>query len=187
MTRLQRAVLTAVAGLLLAFSLLVSVGCGLPQDGEDAAGDAAQAALGVGGELLEGDVIGEIGKDYRTQWFTFNVISVTKVAEYAGITAQPESELIDVVIYEKNIFNKNIPMGAPDFYMDAPSLTDFISPMEPADDSMMPMQFELAPGESASYHMLYEVPVDTPDLVLQYIEVDELGTEGATFTININL
>jgi hypothetical protein len=157
---------------------------------EQAADTAANAVSTAGralGQLLEGDVTGEIGKDYRTEWFSFNVASVEEVSEYAGYTPAEGYTLVDVVVSETNIFESAIPMGTFDFYMDSDSFMDYIFPLDPLDDSMMPLEFELAPDESVQYHMVYEIPVERDGLALMYTEIDEDEVEHATFTIKLNL
>jgi predicted small secreted protein len=173
----------AAVAVLISLNLVVLAGCNTVGDVVNDVGQGVSDALG---QLISGDVTGEVGKDYRTQWFSFKVDSITKVDEYTGITALPGNELIDVVITEKNIFDESIPMGTWDFYVDAPSFPEYIFPLDPVDDTMMPLDFELAPDESATYHMVFEVPVDTTDLVLVYVEIDETESIGATFTIKID-
>lgn len=173
----------------LLLSLLISLSaCGksVEQIADGAAGAVSSAGRALG-QLLEGDVKGELGKDYRTRWFSFNIESVEEVPEYAGYVAGEGNLLVDVLITETCIFEDPIPMGTYDFYMDVDWYEDYIYPIDPLDDSMMPDDFELAPGETVEYHMVYEIPTDTAGVVLMYTEVDEDETEHATFTIPLNL
>jgi hypothetical protein len=177
-----------VAAVLFLSVILSFSACG--QKVEQAADTAAGAISSAGralGQLLEGDVTGEIGKDYRTEWFSFNIASVEEVSEYAGYTPTEDYTLVDVIVSETCIFDQAIPMGTFDFYMDSDSFEDYIYPLDPLDDSMMPLEFDLAPDESVQYHMVYEIPVERDGLVLMYTEIDESDTEHATFTINLNL
>jgi hypothetical protein len=178
----------ACAAVLLLSVMLSLSACS--QKVEEAADTAANAVSSAGrtlGQLLEGDVTGEIGKDYRTEWFSFNIVSVEEVAEYAGYTPAEGFALIDVIISETCAFEEAIPMGTYDFYMDSDVFEEYIYPLDPLDDSMMPADFELAPDESVEYHMVYEIPAERDNLVLMYTEVDEDDVEHATFTINLNL
>ncbi len=134
-------------------------------------------------QALSGDVTGEVGKTYKTDWFEFNIKSITKVDTYAGYKAADGNQLYDVLVYEKNIFDEDIPMGTSDFYFDAETFEEYIYPIDPIDNTMMPGEFMLKPKDTAEYHMIYEIPADTVDPKLMYTEIDENDTQGATFTI----
>lgn len=145
--------------------------------------DSVNNALDAVGQLLSGDVTGEVGKNYSTQWFTFNVKSIETVAEYAGYTPAEGNKLIDVVVTEKNIFGEEIPMGTIDFYLDEDSFEEYVFPIAPLDDTMMPEEFGLAANETVEYHLIYEVPEDISAMNFMFTEFDESETVGATFTI----
>lgn len=145
---------------------------------------AAEAAA----QMINGDVTGEIGELYSTAWFEFTVKSIERVDSYAGYSPADDMQLIDVVINEKNIFEDEIPMGTFDFYIDENAdAADYWVPLEPRDDTMMPEEFYLAVGESAEYHMVFEVPAEYNDLNLVYVEIDEDDGIGATFTIKFTV
>jgi len=137
-------------------------------------------------QAVTGDVTGEIGTTYSTQWFEFNVESIEFVSEYAGYTPEEGNTLIDVVVTEEGTFDEPVPMGTYDFIIDQESFEEYVYPLDALDDTMMPDEFELAKGETVTYHMVFEVPENTEGLFLFYTEIDESDTEGATFTININ-
>jgi hypothetical protein len=137
------------------------------------------------GSYLKGDVTGEVGKRYSTKWFQFTVKSVEKTQEYAGYEAEDENILVDVVVTERCTFDETTDMSKDDFYLDEESFPDYIFPIDPFDDSMMPAEFQLEPKEEREYHMVYEIPADTTGLKLVYIEQDIEGNIGATFTINV--
>jgi hypothetical protein len=136
--------------------------------------------------LIKGDVTGEIGKAYLTQWFNFSVLSIDRVKEYSGYKPEEGNILIDVEIAELCTFGKPIEMGTNDFFMDSDSFLEYVYPIAPVDDTMMPENFTLRPKEKATYHMVYEVPEGADDLRLVYIEVDTENNKGSTFTIKIN-
>lgn len=139
----------------------------------------------VKAHFLSGDVNGKIGKTYSTAWFEFTINSIEEISEYEDYTPAEDSVLYDVVINEKNICQEKIFMGTYDFYMESSALSDPIFPLDPLDENMMPTQFGLAVDEVAEYHMVYEIPANVPDLALMFVEVDENGKEGSTFTIDI--
>jgi hypothetical protein len=147
-------------------------------------GDSVRQAAA---RILSGNVTGEVGITYGTEWFEFTVHSIDEVAEYAGYAPEDGYLLYDVLITEKNTYDAPIPMGTPDFYMDAESFDGYtVYPLDPMSDEMMPLEFELAEDESAEYHMVYEVPEDAAGLKLVYVEVGEDDYEGVTFNIPIN-
>ena len=171
--------------------LLVLTSCSKASDLIDSASSAVNSGLDNATSALDnflsGDTIGEVGKTYSTQWFSFNVKSITAVDEYAGYTAADGMQLIDVVVQEKNIFDQTIPMGTADFFTDEATWPDYIYPMDPLDDTMMPIEFDLAVGETVEYHLIYEVPEGFNSMMLVYVEYDITETEGATFTINFTI
>jgi hypothetical protein len=160
----------------LAFALS---GCG--NSVRQAALDTAKSVV----EMLSGDVTGEVGKTYATQWFEFTVQSIDEVSEYAGYTPGDGYTLYDVLITETGTFDEASPMGTFDFYMDAPSFEEYIYPLDPVSDDMMPLEFDLEPKETVEYHMVYEIPSDVSGLNLMYTEVDAEDNEGVTFNIPI--
>lgn len=166
-----------IAALILTFVLSLT-GCNTA-----AIQDGVNNAMSAMDDIISGDVSGEIGKTYSTQWFRFNIKSIEAVSEYAGYSPAEGNQLIDVVVTEKNIFDDKIIMGTLDFYVDEISFEEYVYPMAPLDDTMMPEEFYLAVNESVEYHMVFEVPADIKSLNLLYTEIDENDNEGATFTI----
>jgi hypothetical protein len=166
----------------LVFSLIllfVLSGCG--NSVKDVALGAAESVV----ELLSGDVTGETGKTYSTQWFKFTVHSIDEVSAYAGYTPPDGYTLYDVQITETGAFHEASPMGTFDFYMDAPTFVDYVFPIDPLSDEMMPLEFDLEPNQTVDYHMVYEVPVNVVDLQLMYTEVDAEENVGVTFNIPV--
>ncbi|MDR2771530.1 MAG: hypothetical protein LBB57_05795 [Clostridiales Family XIII bacterium] len=167
-------------GSMVVLSLALALsGCG--NSVKEVARNAAQSVV----EMLSGDVVGEIGKAYGTQWFEFTIKSIGEVSEYAGYAPEEGYTLYDVLVTETGTFDEASPMGTFDFYMDAPSFSDYIYPLDPLSDEMMPLEFDLDTDETVEYHMIYEIPIDTAGLNLMYTEVDEDENEGITFSIPI--
>jgi hypothetical protein len=164
------------AALLLGFTLM---------SGESAASSVLDTINSAVDKLLTGSVTGEVGKTYSTQWFRFSVSSIEKVKKYADYSPQEGNILVDVLIAEQCTFDRPIEMGSYDFFVDAESFEEYVYPLDPLDDTMMPKSFELAPNEKAEYHAVFEVPEDVTGLKLVYIEIDEKENEGATFTVEI--
>jgi hypothetical protein len=159
--------------------MLALSGCG--NSVREAALNTAQSVV----EMLSGDVTGEVGKPYATQWFEFTVQTIEEVSEYAGYVPEEGNTLYDVLITETGTFSESSPMGTFDFYMDAPSFRDYIYPLDPLSSEMMPLEFDLNPDQTVEYHMVYEIPADASGLKLMYTEVDEEENEGVTFNIPI--
>ena len=138
-------------------------------------------------KMIQGNINGEVGKVYATQWFQFVIESIEAVDSYAGYAPEDGYILVDVFISEKGTFadEESSPMGTFDFYMDSDTFSDYIYPLDPFDGTMMPLEFDLARDEIVSYHMVYEIPEGVTDLKLMYTEVNVESSKGATFVIKI--
>lgn len=157
---------------------------------------AVDGAAGAVASFLSGDVTGEIGKSYKTEWFTFSVDSIQIVEEYkgelptAGYIEADEYVFLDVVVTEKNTWEarEEIPMSDSDFYLTVEGHEDIqVWSEDPWDDSMMPNQFYLNADEEVTYHLVFAVPKDAVSLNFVYVEIDENNTTHATFTIKHTL
>jgi len=170
--------------LLFAFALIL---VGLAGCGRDIISfrDPAEKRREAISEFIDKDVAVETGETYKTEWFEFTIHSIDKVKSYAGYEAKDGNRLYKVLVTEKNIADKAIPMGSFDFYMDAPAFEEYIWALAPLDDTMMPESFELEPGEVVQYVMIFEVPVKTDKLALVYTESYDGGGDGATFSIPV--
>lgn len=148
--------------------------------------EAVTAVSNTVAQILKGNVKGEIGKTYSTQWFEFTVKSIEKVDSYAGHEPNEGFELYSVLLNEKSTFDDEIPMGTFDFYMDADSFEEPIFPIDPLDNTMMPLEFTLNKGDVVEYYMIYEIPAGAEGMKLCYTEIDESEAEGVLFTITVN-
>jgi hypothetical protein len=144
-------------------------------------------AAGFGYSKMQGrgTVICEVGREYKTRWFNFTVDSIRRVEKYAGYEPDEDFVLIDVLISEKCTFPGTTVMSTSDFYVDAEEFDEYMWPIEPIDDTMMPEEFEMKRNDSAQYHMVYEVPEDTSGLRLVYEETDEKGKVYRTFAFDV--
>ena len=170
------------AVLLLAVLLLMQAACG---GGGNIVEDTVQDLVG---RYITGDVTGKTGKEYDTQWFSFTVESIKAVDEYAGYTADEGNQLYDVVVTETGTTaGQVLPMGTFDWVMDETSWPEYVWPLDPIEgrDEMMPLEFDLANGESVTYHMVFDVPVTASGLNLIYREIDTEDTVHLTFTISV--
>ncbi len=151
--------------------------------------------LGLGGcgvgdqvaQLISGNVTGEVAKEYQTKWFTFTVESMSIGDTYEGYTAGAGNTLLIAHITETNTSGQSQPFGTFDWYVTPDSTTpeDFIYPLDPLNDNMMPLEVYLQDGETLSCDVVIEYPADLSNPHLMYIEVDEHGDTYTTFKIPV--
>jgi len=165
--------------LLVAVSMAATLGlagCSSNGGGNDISNAVAQ--------LLEGDVTGQIGKEYKTQWFTFTINSMSTNSSFAGYTAASGNKLVIANITLTNIFGSSQPFGTYDWFVLGDN-TDEIYPLSPLNDKMMPESFSLNDKETVTYDVVIEFPEDLKNPYFMYTEIDEKGTAGTTFKIPI--
>lgn len=127
-----------------------------------------------------------IGQEYQTKWFSFQVHSIDKVASYTGYSPEAGFVLYDVLLSITNTYEQSQPFGTYDWYMDEVDWPSYIYPLDPLGEEMMPDDFELAAGQTAQYHMLFEVPDEKQGLQLIYQETDYNDNLYNTYVIQIN-
>ncbi len=158
--------------------------------GLTACDSVSNAVAGVGQGLVQeitGHATGEVGKSYKTQWFTFSVNSLDAVTEFEGSTAPDGYVFLVADVTEKNTWeaDESIPMYASDFELVVGDETFFAE--IPWSENMMPEEFELAPDEEITAPVAFLIPADTKDVKFIYVEIDENNDVGVTFTINHTL
>ncbi|MCL2376381.1 MAG: hypothetical protein FWC76_03180 [Defluviitaleaceae bacterium] len=128
----------------------------------------------------------EVGRVHTTWWFNFTIHSAEAVYSYAGHTAAYGHQLWEVVITQTGTFIDPIPMGTFGWFMDDNSFRADIFPHMGFEgrDEMMPEDFWLNRGQSKTHTMLFEVPSDTTNLTLNFIEIGQIET-GARFMLNL--
>jgi len=179
--------LKSLASLLaMALVLIFLAGCGDIISFSDPAVRRRETRRATIADFLSGDVTGETGETYQTRWFDFTIHSIDEVDSYAGHDAQEGYQLYKVQASLKNTSDDAIPMGTFDFYMDDPAFEEFIWPIAPLDDTMMPEQFDLELGEIVQYIMIFEVPAKTTELALVYTEFSENEYIGTSFIIFVD-
>lgn len=171
----------AVLVALCMVSTLSLTACGVGEQVQQATDDAIEAVA----QMIDGEVTGEIGTEYTTKWFTFTVDSMSTSYSYGDYTAEAGNILVIAHITEKNISGATQPFGTFDWFVDDTTLADYIYPLEPMNDDMMPESFELSDGETASYDVVIEFPEDLANPFLMYIEADDQGSTYDTFMIPI--
>ena len=137
---------------------------------------------------VSGNIIGQVGTTYATRWFDFTFNSMYTSNSYEGITAGNGNTLVVANITITNTTDSPQPFGTFDWLMDDASLPDYIRPLDPpsgANSMMMPTNFTLGPGDTATYDVVIEYPANAPNPYFQYIEVSSTGEVYTTFSIPI--
>ena len=138
--------------------------------------------------LVQGENIGEVGKEYSTKWFTFTVDSMSTTQSIPEYSANEGNLLLVATITQTNTSGARQPFGTFDWFVDDTSLPDYLYPEElnSVNSTMMPDEFWLSDGESATYTVVIEFPENLASPFLVYIEVDENEQTYATFKIPIS-
>jgi len=128
-----------------------------------------------------------IGQRHSTQWFDFTIHSAEVVDEFYGFTALHGYQLWVVRITQTGNFHETVPMFFDDWYMDDDSFDGVyvILPVIDGHPEMMPDEFSLTRGQSETHIMVYEIPMDTTNLTLNFLEIDEEDAVGTRFTLNL--
>lgn len=167
-----------VVALLVALSMVSSLAltaCNATDQIQEAANDAISQVA----QAIQGDVTGEVGTEYQTQWFTFSVDSMSVAPTYGDYTAAEGNSLVIATITETNTSGQSQAFGTFDWFVDDDSLADYIYPLDPTTEQMMPLDFTLEDGDTVTYDVVIEYPSNLANPFLMYIEAD---TEGNTYT-----
>ena len=129
----------------------------------------------------------EIGRTHLTQWFNFTIHSAEVVDEYGGRRVAPGHQLWLVDITQTGTFHEPVPMFVFDWFMDDDSFRAYLWPLPQFEghDEMMPDEFWLPRGRSERHIMLFEVPIETTNLTLNFLEINEDDVEGTRFTLSL--
>ncbi len=138
---------------------------------------------------ISGNVTGRVGEEYSTRWFTFTFNSLETGSTYsrgsANYTASSGNTLVIASITITNTSGGEQPFGTFDWFVNARSLSEPIWPIDPLNNNMMPTDFYLQDGETATYDVVIEYPSNLASPYFTYTEVDEYGGTHATFQIPI--
>lgn len=171
--------------LLLSLSLVATLAlgaCGAGQQVQQAAEEAISAVT----NLTQGENVGEVGKEYATKWFTFTVETLEKTPSLPDVVASEGNILVVARITETNTSGSTQPFGTFDWFIDDDTLSTPIFPLDPVNEQMMPVSFNLADGESVTYDVVFEIPEDLAHPFLVYIEENDQGETFSTFKIPVN-
>ncbi|MDK2813389.1 MAG: hypothetical protein PWQ08_644 [Clostridiales bacterium] len=128
----------------------------------------------------------------KTQFFDFAMGKAQLVDEYGGKTPTQGGKFLKLEITVTNITSTVVPMYDTDFQL-VTSNNTVILPQETFNDEMVPMEYELKEGESATYTYLYDVPAEETEFkVLYQEEYDDPATgesrvQGETYQVPVEL
>ena len=152
----------------------------------------ALAFTACGPNLLSGgdggskDTEGGIGDTLSNMFFDYTVLEATSPAEYDGYTAAEGNRLIVCSVKVKNTFGETIPMYDSDFQLQWGNIggddDDYTFSLDAFNDTMMPLEYELADGEEVTYDLVFEAPADVKDFGLVYLEEYYTGSESESGT-----
>ncbi|MPM96459.1 hypothetical protein SDC9_143622 [bioreactor metagenome] len=112
-------------------------------------------------------------------FFDFTVTDAFSCESYEGYTAPENWKLVVATITVKNTYTMTIPMGAYDFQIQwGEGDEDYDYPLSAYCEAQLPDEYELLISESRTGILVYEVPADTKDYSISYLEVyddDETG------------
>ena len=123
---------------------------------------------------------GDIGRTFSTMFFDYTVVSAYSPAVYDGYKAAAGNKLLVVRVRVKNDFGSTLPMYDTDFPLFwGNGDYEYSWAVDAFNDDMMPLEWELADGQEATWDMLFEVPADRVDFSLSYLEeyTDRYGSD----------
>lgn len=130
------------------------------------------SASGGGGSGFLGDTMSSV-------FFDFTVTDAFSCKSYEGYTAAEDWTLIVATLTVQNTYTQTLPMGYYDFQIQwGEGDEDYDYPLAVFCDAQFPDEYELLINESRTGVLVYEVPADTQDYSVSYLEVydnDETG------------
>lgn len=176
-----------IVATMLAFSL---VGCG-PVD--SAIQNIAGGSLGNSGVVTaddDGYAEGRIGDVMKTYFFNYSVNSAYTCNEYEGYTPSEGNKLLVVEVTVKNTDRSTVTMYDTDFQVqwgDDDNDDAYDAPItyysEAVSDEQLPEEYDLAVNEERTGLLVFEVPEDSKDYSISYLEQFSNDTEGDVFFV----
>lgn len=137
----------------------------------------------------EPQLTGEIGDTLETMFFDFSVDEASSPAEYDGYTPAEGNRLVLCTVTVTNTFGETLPMFDADFQLQWGSGDeDYAWAIDAFNDELMPLEWELLTGDTATYKMLFEAPADVDRFMIVYLEMytDADGNDGEGDLFNVN-
>ena len=139
-----------------------------------------------------GNAEGRIGDTMHTYFFDYTVNSAYLCDEYDGYEPLEGNAILVADVTIKNTSTSTIPMFDTDFQIqwnensddayDWP-ITIYLEEGEVLNDQMLPGEYELAINQSINGLLVYEVPADSKDFSISYLELFDDDTEGDVFFV----
>lgn len=176
-----------IVATMLAFSL---VGCG-PVD--SAIQNIAGGSLGNSGVVTaddDGYAEGRIGDVMKTYFFNYSVNSAYTCNEYEGYTPSEGNKLLVAEVTVKNTDRSTVTMYDTDFQVqwgDDDNDDAYDAPItyygNTVSDEQLPEEYDLAVNEERTGLLVFEVPEDSKDYSISYLEQFSNDTEGDVFFV----
>ena len=139
-------------------------------------------------QQLSGEVIGQVGTEYATRWFNFTVNSLKVVTSYASLTPYSGNNLVVANVTITCTYDTPQHFGTYDWFLSDETLSGYHEPIDPpsgANSMMMPLDFILDSGQTATYEVVIEYPASIPNPCFIYAETSSSGEVFTLFKIPI--
>ena len=126
--------------------------------------------------LVPGTTAGEVGKTYSLPWFSFKFTSIEFVSQYKGKSPRPGFQFVNAVVTVTNLMDDPLPLSKNFFDMDHESWPEYIKPLSPWDNSMMPERLEMSKNQTVTSNLIFEIPAGTNDKLVLAIHAYDNDT-----------
>lgn len=155
------------------------------REGEDTMKRAAALLLAAVmltgcGTRTETDQHFALGDTVSTAWFDYTVTSVGAAEEYAGYHSAQGDQLVVVELTIKSTYTQSTMMFDSDFQLSWSGMEQDDTrcmPVEYYCDKQLPAEYELAPKESRSGVLVYQVPEEEQEFQFAFQEIYDDGTQ----------
>lgn len=177
-----------IAATMLAFSLTA---CG-PVDRavQSIVGRASDSGSNVVTADDDGYAEGRIGDVMKTYFFNYTVNSAYTCSEYEGYIPSEGNKLLVAEVTVKNTDRSTVTMYDTDFQVqwgDDDNDDAYDAPItyysEAVSDEQLPEEYDLAVNEERTGLLVFEVPEDSKDYSISYLEQFSNDTEGDVFFV----
>lgn len=127
-----------------------------------------------------------VTNELKTAFFDAHIVSAELVDEYGGKTPTEGGVFLKVEISVTNTMEQNITMVDTDFQAEYGDGVGAL-PMEAFNDEMAPVEYDLEPGEEATYTYVYEIADGSEDISIVFIEEFDNGETGETYRFPVEL
>ncbi len=121
-----------------------------------------------------------LGDTVSTAWFDYSVTEVESTQEYGGYISAQGDQLVVVELTLKSTYPQAVTMFDSDFQLSWDSMSQDDTrcmPVEYYCDQQLPTEYELAPRESRSGVLVYQVPDDQSTFQFTFQEFFDDGTQ----------